>query len=171
MDFRVDKMKKEDWPIVQSIFREGIATGNATFYTEVPEGEKWDKNHLRDCRLVARAKGKVIGWAALSPFSRKRFYAGVAEVSLYVTASARGIGVGKALLNAVIEESERAGIWTLQGMIFRENLTSLALCKKCGFREVGYRERIGQRNGVWRDVILMERRSKVVGIEKNGESK
>ncbi len=171
MDFIIDKMKDEDWDDVASIYREGIATGNATFYTEVPEWEKWNKNHLGDCRLVAKSKGQVIGWAALSPFSWKRFYAGITEVSLYVTSSARGIGVGKALLNALIEESEHAGIWTLQGMILRENLTSLALCKKCGFREVGYRERISQMNGIWRDVILMERRSKVVGIEKNGESK
>jgi L-amino acid N-acyltransferase YncA len=166
MDFTIEKMKNEDWPIVRSIFREGIATGNATFYTEAPEWEEWDKSHLRDCRLVARAEGKVIGWAALSPFSWKRFYAGIAEASLYVASSARGIGAGKALLKALIEESEHAGIWTLQGMILRENLTSLALCKKCGFREVGYRERISQMNGVWRDVILMERRSKVVGVKQ-----
>jgi len=171
MDFTVEKMKDGDWPMVQATYREGIATGNATFETDAPEWGKWDKNHLPDCRLVARAEGQVIGWAALSPFSWKRFYAGITEVSLYVTSSARGIGVGKALLNALIEESEHAGIWTLQGMILRENLTSLALCKKCGFREVGYRERISQMNGVWRDVILMERRSKVVGIEKKGESK
>ncbi|MHC4479190.1 MAG: GNAT family N-acetyltransferase [Planctomycetota bacterium] len=163
MDFIIDKMKDEDWDDVASIFREGIATGNATFYTEAPGWEKWDRNHMGDCRLVAKSKGQVIGWAALSPSSRKSFYAGVAEVSLYVTSSARGLGVGKALLNALIEESQRAGIWTLQGMILRENLTSVALCKKCGFREVGYRERISQMNGVWRDVILMERRSKVVG--------
>ncbi|HUW18354.1 MAG TPA: GNAT family N-acetyltransferase [Sedimentisphaerales bacterium] len=122
-------MKEQDWEEVQSIFREGIATGNATFYTEAPEWEKWDKSHLRDCRLVARAEGKVIGWAALSPFSWKRFYAGIAEVSLYVTSSARGIGVGKALLNALIEESEHVGIWTLQGMILRENLTVLCCAK------------------------------------------
>ncbi len=164
MDFTVDKMKKEEWSAVQSTYQEGIATGNATFEMEVPEWEKWDKDHLRDCRLVVRANKQVVGWAALSPFSWKRFYAGIAEVSLYVTSSARGIGVGKALLNALIEESEHAGIWTLQGMILRENLTSLALCKKCGFREVGRRERIGQMDGIWRDVILMERRSKVVGL-------
>ena len=162
MDFVIEKMKEEDWDDVASIFREGIATGNATFYTEAPAWEIWDKNHLDDCRLVAKSKGRVIGWAALSPFSSKSFYAGVAEVSLYVTCSARGKGVGKALLNALIEESERVGIWTLQGRILRENLTSLTLCKKCGFRKVGYRERISQMNGVWRDVILMERRSKLI---------
>jgi phosphinothricin acetyltransferase len=148
-----------------------LATGNATFETEVPEWEKWDNNHLRDCRLVARAKGQVVGWIALSPVSNRCVYSGVAEVSLYVKASVRGQGIGKALLRAVIKESEYAGIWTLQGGSFPENIASIALQKSCGFREVGRRERIGQMDGVWRDVILMERRSKVVGIEKNGESK
>ncbi|MHC4792560.1 MAG: GNAT family N-acetyltransferase [Planctomycetota bacterium] len=171
MDFTLDKMKKEDWPAVQSTYQESIATGNATFETEVPEWEKWDNNHLRDCRLVARAKGQVVGWIALSPVSNRCVYSGVAEVSLYVKASARGQGIGKALLRAVIKESEDAGIWTLQGGSFPENIASIALQKSCGFREVGRRERIGQMDGVWRDVILMERRSKVVGIEKNGESK
>ena len=162
MNFVVEAMKDEDWPIVQSIFQEGITTGNATFYTKTPEWDQWDNSHLRDCRIIAKSGGQIIGWAALSPFSWKHFYAGVAEVSLYVTASARGLGVGKALLCSVIKESERAGIWTLQGMIFRENFASIALCKACGFREVGYRERIGKRDGVWRDIILMERRSKIV---------
>ncbi len=164
MDFVVERMKGEDWPMVQSTYQEGIATGNATFETDAPDWEKWDKTHLHDCRLVARAEGKVIGWTALRPFSPRPVYSGVAEVSLYVAPSARGLGVGKALLRSLIEESERAGIWTLQGMILRENLTSLALCRKCGFREVGYRERISQMNGIWRDVILMERRSNIVGI-------
>jgi phosphinothricin acetyltransferase len=113
---------------------------------------------------VARAQGKVIGWAALSPVSTRCAYRGVAEASLYITASARGIGVGKTLFRAVIKESERAGIWTLQGQIFPENIASIAMSKSCGFREVGYRERISQMNGVWRNVILMERRSKVIGI-------
>ena len=164
MDFTVDKMKKEDWSAVQSTYQEGIATGNATFETEVPEWEKWDNNHLRDCRLVARAKGQVVGWVALSPVSNRCIYSGVAEVSLYVKASARAQGIGKALLQAVIKESEEAGIWTLQGGSFPENIASIALQKACGFREVGRRERIGQMDGVWRDVILMERRSKVVGV-------
>lgn len=171
MDFVVEKMKADDWPTVQSTYREGIATGNATFETDAPEWEKWDKNHLRDCRLVARAEGQVIAWAALSPVSTRCVYSGVAEVSVYVMTSARGIGVGKALLGALIAESERVGIWTLQGGAFPDNAASIALQKACGFREVGCRERIGQMDGVWRDVILMERRSKVVGIEKNGESK
>ncbi len=171
MDFIVEKMKDEDWPAVKSIYQEGIATGNATFETDVPDWQKWDNTHLRDCRLIAKTEGKIIGWVALSPVSKRPVYSGVAEVSLYVKASARGQGVGKALLRAVIEESERACIWTLQGAIFPGNAASIALCKTCGFREVGRRECIGQMNGVWRDVVLMERRSKVVGVLKKGESK
>ncbi len=164
MDFIVDKMKDEDWPKVAAIYREGIATSNATFETDAPDWEKWDKGHLRDCRLIARAAGEVIGWAVLSPVSTRYTYSGVAEVSLYITASARGIGVGKALLRALIDESERKGIWTLQAGIFPENSASIALVKSCGFREVGVRQRLGQMNGVWRDVVLVERRSKVVGV-------
>jgi L-amino acid N-acyltransferase YncA len=164
MEFTLERMKDKDWGAVQSIYREGIATCNATFETDVPEWEEWDKSHLRDCRLVARAKDQVVGWVASSPVSSRRVYSGVAEVSTYVTASARGLGIGKALLRALIEESERVNIWTLQANIFPENVASIALHKSCGFREVGYRERIGQMNGVWRDSVLMERRSKVVGI-------
>lgn len=167
MDFTVEKMKDEDWPIVQSIYREGIATGNATFETDVPEWEKWDKSHLSDCRLVAKSADEIVGWIALSLVSGRCVYKGVAEVSLYVKESARGQGVGKTLLRAVIEESERTGIWTLQGVIFPENKASIAMAKSCGFREVGRRERIGQINGVWRDVILMERRSKRIGNINN----
>jgi len=170
-DFTTAKMKDEDWADVQFAYREGIADGNATFETQVPEWEKWDKSHLRDCRLVARAESKVVGFATLTPVSTRRVYSGVAEVSIYVMTSARGIGVGKALLGALIAESERVGIWTLQGGAFPDNAASIALQKACGFREVGRRELIGQMDGVWRDVILMERRSKVVGIEKEGESK
>ena len=166
MNFVVDKMNAEDWDEVASIYREGIATGNATFETNVPEYEAWDNSHLRDSRIVARAGDKIIGWAALRPVSARCVYSGVAEVSIYVAASARGVGVGKALLSAVIDESENIGIWTLQAGIFSENVASIALTKVCGFREVGCRERIGQMDGTWRDVILMERRSKVVGIEK-----
>lgn len=172
MDFVVDKMKDEDWSAVQSIYREGIATGNATFETDAPEWEDWDRNHLRDCRLAARREGQVIGWAALSPVSGRCVYAGVAEVSVYVAASARGKGVGKALLRALVEESECEGVWTLQAGIFPENVASIALHKRCGFREVGRRERLGQMRpaaksaagGTWRDVVLMERRSDVVGV-------
>jgi L-amino acid N-acyltransferase YncA len=164
MDFIVGKMKAEDWGGVRSIYQEGIATGNATFETDAPEWQEWDVRHLVDCRFVARREGQVVGWGALSPVSSRCVYAGVAEVSIYVTTSARGEGIGKTLLRALIEASERQGIWTLQAGIFPENEASIALHKACGFREVGYRERIGQMNGHWRDVILFERRSEVVGI-------
>ncbi len=157
-------MHNEDWEAVRAIYREGIAGGNATFETNVPNWETWNKNHLRACRLVAKAGGQVVGWAALTPYSSRRAYAGVAGLSIYVGALARGQGIGKTLLGALIEESERAGLWTLQAGIFPENAASLALHRACGFREVGRRERIGRLNGAWRDVVLMERRSKVVGI-------
>ena len=163
MDITIETMKPEDWEAVRAIYQQGIATGNATFETEPPEWETWDASHLQKCRLVARAGSQVLGWAALTPVSGRCVYAGVAEVSVYVARAARGRGVGKALLNALITESEQNGIWTLQAGIFPENAASIALHKACGFRGVGYRERIGQMNGVWRDVILMERRSKVVG--------
>jgi L-amino acid N-acyltransferase YncA len=167
MDIVVDKMTPQDWQAVHAIYLEGIATGNATFETDAPDWEKWDRGHLPDCRLVARKGGRpfgrVVGWAALSPVSGRCVYAGVAEVSVYVAEAARGQGVGKALLRALTKVSERQGIWTLQAGIFPENAASLALHKACGFREVGRRERIGQMDGVWRDVILMERRSQIVG--------
>ncbi len=164
MDLILEPMRDEDWDAVRAIYCEGIATGNATFETDAPAWESWDKNHLRGCRLVARADGRVMGWAALSPVSGRCVYAGVAEVSIYVAAPARGQGIGQALLGALVEASERAGLWTLQAGIFPENAASLALHRACGFREVGRRERIGRLNGAWRDVVLMERRSKVVGI-------
>ncbi len=157
-------MQGGDWDAVRAIYREGIATGNATFETDAPAWEAWDKDHLRACRLVAKADGRVVGWAALTPYSSRRAYAGVAGLSIYVSASVRGHGIGKTLLGALVEASERAGLWTLQAGIFPENTASLALHRACGFREVGRRERIAQLNGVWRDVVLMERRSKVVGI-------
>lgn len=163
MDISIDKMTREDWGSVKVIYAEGLATGNATFETEVPTFEAWDKSHLQTCRLVARSEGNVVGWAALSPVSRRHVYRGVAEVSIYIAASARGMGAGKTLLRALIVESENAEIWTLQAGIFPENVASLALHRACGFRELGRRERIGQMNGVWRDVVLLERRSKIVG--------
>jgi phosphinothricin acetyltransferase len=161
MDFTIEKMRKEDWDAVRSIYEEGIATGDATFETEAPAWDEWDDTFLDDCRLVAKARDGVAGWAALSPVSSRCVYAGVAEVSIYVAASARGQGIGKALLERLIEESESAGIWTLQAGIFPENGPSLALVKSGGFREVGYRERLGQMDDRWRDVILVERRSNI----------
>ena len=164
MGLGVEKMNDDDWAAVRAILQEGIATGNATFETDAPEWEEWDKSHLRECRFVARKGGRVVGWAALSLISSRCVYAGVAEVSVYVAASTRGEGIGKALLRALTEGSERMGIWTLQAGIFPENLASIALHKACGFRQVGYRERLGRLDGVWRDVVLMERRSNVVGV-------
>ncbi|MBX6313684.1 MAG: N-acetyltransferase [Isosphaeraceae bacterium] len=165
MSLTIDAMVPADWEAVRAIYGEGIASGNATFETAVPSWEQWDGAHLRAGRLVARSAGRVVGWAALSPVSARPVYAGVAEVSLYVAAASRGQGVGTALLRALIEASEQAGIWTLQGSIFPENTASLALVQASGFREVGRRERIGQRDGVWRDTILVERRSQVVGLD------
>jgi phosphinothricin acetyltransferase len=161
--FVIEKMKDEDWPVVRAIYGAGMAAGNATFETEAPEWEAWHSNHLPVGRLVARAGEQVIGWAALSPVSRRPVYAGVAEVSIYVAAPAQGQGVGQALMQALITEAEEAGIWTLQATIFPENEASFRLHEVNGFRRVGRRERIAQRHGVWRDTILMERRSRRVG--------
>jgi L-amino acid N-acyltransferase YncA len=158
----IEPMQPGDWPAVCAIYAEGIATGNATFETQVPEWDVWDANHLPHCRLVACEADCIVGWAALSPVSRRAVYAGVAEVSVYVAETARGRGVGKALLQTLVEAADEAGIWTLQGSIFPENIASLALHQACGFRIVGHHERIGQMNGVWRDTILVERRSQKV---------
>ncbi|HEY3209237.1 MAG TPA: GNAT family N-acetyltransferase [Actinomycetota bacterium] len=156
-------MTTEDWPEVRRIYEEGIATGNATFETEAPDWPGWDQAHHPDHRFVARQGGRVVGWVALAPVSRRQVYGGVAEVSVYVADGVRGQGIGRALLRAVVESSERAGIWTLQTGIFPENQASLALHRRLGFREVGVRERIGQHRGVWRDVVFLERRSAIAG--------
>lgn len=161
----IEPMISEDWPDVSSIFLEGIATGNATFETLPPTWEEFDRRHLPFGRLVARFEGAIAGWAALSRRSRRTAYAGVAELSIYVAAWARGKGVGSALMQTAIPESERYGIWTLQGSIIRENTASLKLCEAAGFRQVGYREKIGKQQGKWRDTVLVERRSKVVGVD------
>lgn len=164
MTIILDAMTPEDWPAVAAIYREGIATGLATFETDVPSWEAWDRGHLPVCRLVARCDGEVVGWAALSPVSGRCVYGGVAEVSVYIAESARGQGIGRWLLMALVEASETAGLWMLQAGIFPENRASIALHRTCGFREVGYRERIGRLHGVWRNTVLMERRSTVVGM-------
>jgi L-amino acid N-acyltransferase YncA len=163
MAILIAPMQAEDWPAVEAIYQEGIATGNATFETESPGWEKWNANHYEHSRLVARTGDDVIGWAALSRVSTRRVYAGVAEVSIYVAASARGKGTGKALLQALIEQSEQNGIWTLQAGIYPENSGSIALHKSCGFREVGLREKIARLAGIWRNVVLLERRSSIAG--------
>jgi L-amino acid N-acyltransferase YncA len=155
-------MQEGDWPAVREIYGEGIATQDATFEELPPSWEDWDREHLRECRLVARRDERILGWAALAPVSTRHAYRGVAEVSLYVAASHRGGGVGEALGTALVEASERAGLWTLEGWIFPENRASLALCESFGFRVVGVRERIGQMGDRWRDVLVVERRSGIV---------
>ncbi len=163
-EFRIREMLPNDWAAVHRIYLEGIATGNATFETEAPLWEKWDDGHMRECRLIAHDDAKVLGWAALSPVSSRCVYAGVAEVSVYVAEHARGKGVGRILLAALIDASERCGIWTLQAGVFPENVASMELHKSLGFRELGRRERLGKMAGRWRDVTLLERRSVVVGV-------
>jgi L-amino acid N-acyltransferase YncA len=153
-------MTPDDWEQVRSIYLEGVLEGNSTFETEAPSWEAWDEAHLARPRFVMRAGDRVLGWAALSPVSKRRVYSGVAEVTIYVTQAARGKGIGRALLEALIEASEQTGIWTLQASIFPENVASIELHLKCGFREVGKRESIAKLSGVWRDTILFERRSK-----------
>ena len=150
-------------PLMPSLIR--LATGDATFETEAPDWERWDASHLRACRLVAVAGGRVAGWAALSPVSAREVYAGVAEVSVYVAADFRGRGLGRTLLEALVRASEAEGIWTLQASIFPENVASVALHATCGFREVGRRERVGKLQGRWRDTVLLERRSRTVGVD------
>jgi len=170
MKYVIDIMKPQDWPQVQSIYLEGIGTGNSTFEADVPDWDKWDSAHLREHRLVVKERDTVLAWAALSPVSNRLVYSGVAELSLYVAAGQRRKGIGSILLKAIIGSTEKAGLWTLQGGIFPENTSSLSLVKKHGFREIGRREKIGKMTygdlaGTWRDVILVEQRSALAGID------
>jgi phosphinothricin acetyltransferase len=160
----IDEMVERDWSAVRAIYLEGIATGHATFETSAPDRTTWDSGHLQFCRFVARSGPEVLGWAALSPVSNRCVYGGVAEVTIYVAVRARGRKIGSKLLAALAEASESNGIWTLQAGIFPENIASIELHKRAGFRIVGTRERLGCMDGRWRDVILMERRSAVAGI-------
>src|SRR5436190_17295207 len=160
---QIRPMESSDWPEVRRIYLEGIATGNATFETEAPSWEKWDSSRLLHSRLIACSESNVMGWAALSAVSARRVYAGVAEVSFYVAEAARGKGLGRQLLAALIASSERQGIWTLQAGIFPENRASIALHKSLGFRELGRRERVGKMGDRWRDVVLLDRRSQTTG--------
>jgi phosphinothricin acetyltransferase len=162
-DSLIDEMCPADWEHVRRIYVEGLATGQASFEVEAPSWEKWNEGHHPHSRLVTRRGDQVLAWAALAPVSQRVCYAGVAEVSLYVAAGCRGQGIGKRLLAALIESSERHGIWTLCGATFPENAASVALQLACGFRIVGRRERIAQQRGVWRDTVLTERRSRTVG--------
>ena len=164
MTVTMRSMSEADWPVVSDIYRDGLATGLASFETDVPSWEQWDPAHLAECRLVASDGDRVVGWAALSPVSSRCVYGGVGEVSVYVAADSRGAGVGRKLLSRLVGASERVGLWMLQAGIFPENVASVVLHKRCGFREVGRRERLGQLDGEWRDVLLLERRSDTVGV-------
>jgi len=161
---RIESMTADDWPAVRAIYEEGLATGHGSFETTAPSWEDWNAKRTPHTRLVAR-DGGVLGWVALTPVSTRACYAGVAEVGIYVAATARGRGVGTALMEAAIASAESQGIWTLQAATFPENTASLALQRRCGFREIGYRERIACHHGVWRNTILMERRSTRVGVD------
>ena len=157
-------MLQKHWEAVKIIYEEGIATGNATFETAAPSWQEWDNAHIKTCRIIATDNNEVLGWAALTPVSSRCVYAGVAEVSVYVAATARGKKIGSLLLNELIKQSEQNGIWTLQSGIFPENRASISMHKKNGFRIIGYREKIGKMGNVWRDNIYLERRSLTVGI-------
>jgi len=178
MKYAIVEMSPGDWAHVRVIYEEGISTGCATFETDPGTWDKWDAAHLKAHRFMARrtspaseplvtgasvGDSSILGWAALVPVSNRPVYAGVAEVSVYVASKSQGHGVGRALLEALIASAERAGIWTLQALIFPENRPSLALHLRCGFREVGRRDKLGKLYGKWHDVLLLERRSKVAG--------
>ncbi|WP_066035232.1 GNAT family N-acetyltransferase [Flavobacterium anhuiense] len=158
----IRKLLAEDWDQVKLIYQKGIDTGNATFQTSAPSWEDWDQSHLASCRIAMQEDSKVIGWAALTPVSSRCVYAGVAEVSVYVDPAHSGKGIGLNLLNELVRQSEAEGIWTLQAGIFPENAASLSIHEKAGFKILGTREKIGKQNGIWRDTILLERRSAVI---------
>lgn len=159
-DNRIRQMVPSDWEAVATIYEQGMKTNLATFQTQCPSYEEWNAGHVEECRLVVEAKGQILGWAALSRISSRPVYRGVAELSIYIHENARGKGVGRELLQGIIQESEEKGFWTLQSGIMDNNKASLRLHEICGFRVVGYRERIGQdAEGTWRNTVLMERRS------------
>lgn len=158
-------MIEADWPKVSEIYADGIATGYATFETTIPSYSDWDKAHLEQCRLVAWEKEDILGWAALSPVSSRCVYGGVAEISVYIGKKFRGSGLGALLMQTLIQQSEEMGLWTLQSGIFPENQGSVKLHEKMGFRYIGRRERVGKLNGHWKDNLLFERRSKIVGVD------
>jgi L-amino acid N-acyltransferase YncA len=162
VDVEIEQMQPNNWSAVKAIYEAGIATGNATFQTEAPSWDEWNSAHLQHSRIVAMLYNEVVGWAALSPVSGRCVYGGVAEVSVYISTEVRGKGVGKTLLNELIQSSEANGIWTLQAGIFPENVASMHLHESAGFRVVGYREKIGKHFGVWRDTVLLERRSNAI---------
>ena len=161
----IRSMAPSDWEHVSRIYLEGISTGFATFETQVPKYEDWDRAHIKECRLVAENDGEILGWAALSPVSSRCVYGGVGEGSVYISDKSRGKGVGKLLMQHLIEESEKAGYWTIQSGIFPENMASIKLHEKVGFRYIGKRERVGKIHGVWKDNLLFEKRSPTIGTD------
>lgn len=168
MRLEIRTMLPSDWNTVSQIYREGIASGFATFEQQVPTYALWDKSHVTNCRFIAKNETSILGWAAISPVSNRNVYRGVAEVSIYVGKIARGKGVGTKLLQHLITESEAAGFWTLQSGIFPENKASIQLHEKLGFRYLGKRERVGKtKDGVWKDNLIFERRSTLVGIDES----
>ncbi len=155
-------MNEQDWQDVVEIYEQGLKTGIATFQTTAPDYPEWNSAHLPSCRLIAEHGGKVAGWAALSPVSKRAVYSGVQELSIYIAKEYRGLGIGKLLMNAIIAESEKNGIWMLQSSIFQLNTPSLILHEQCGFREVGFREKIARDYaGKWQNTVIMERRSAI----------
>ena len=166
MNYKIQELTETHWEDVARIYFEGINTGKATFQTEIPNWEEWDNGHIKTCRLIACSGEKILGWGALSPTSSRRVYVGIAEVSIYIGEGYRGQGIGKAILSDLVKLSEENEFWTLQSGITKENTESIGLHKSCGFREIGIREKVGKMsNGVWHDVVLMERRSNIVGID------
>ena len=161
----IEQMTEDSWIDVARIYESGIATKNATFEKQVPDWDLWSNSHRKDCRLVAKINNKIVGWAALSNVSSRCVYAGVAEVSVYVDSEYRGNGIGDKLMVSLIKESESQGIWTIQAGIFPENIGSIRLHHKHGFRTIGIKERIGKMDDKWRDVAALERRSKIVGVD------
>lgn len=157
-------MTANDWESVAEIYKQGIETGNATFQQNIPAWNEWDNGYLKICRIIAEKNNKVIGWAALTPISGRCVYAGVAEVSVYVSNNHKGQKIGTKLLDKLISLSEKEGFWTLQASVFPENKSSLKIHENLGFRHVGFREKIGKMNEIWRDTILLERRSKTIGV-------
>ena len=158
----ITNFTQEDWPVISEIYRQGIATGIATFETQIPSWEQWDATHITSCRLKAEMNNEITGWAALSPASKREVYRGVAEVSIYIASKFRKLGIGKLLLQHLIKESEAQGFWTLQAGIFSQNKTSIALHKALGFREIGFREKVAKLHDIWYDNTLLERRSKKI---------
>lgn len=163
MEVKIRHITEKDYPAIREIYLQGIATQNATFETNAPDWVNWDKNKLPYCRLAAVLNDEVVGWAALSATSSRWVYRGINEVSIYISQNHSGKGIGKTLLKALIEESEKNEVWTLYASIFPENTKSIHLHKSLGFREIGYMEKAGCMNGIWRDTVLLERRSRIVG--------